>query len=82
MLTWKIIIEVMVKNFFCVLVMHLFEPLSHVRKGRPVTLNESEFQFVSDLKDWSESNAQNLKKNGAELFLLRNLSRGKRRGIF
>ncbi len=66
---------------------HLFQPLFHVRKGGkitilPVALNESEFQFVTDLKEWSESNAQELKKDGVELFLLRNLSRGKGVGFF
>ncbi|MGM0655520.1 MAG: DEAD/DEAH box helicase family protein [Thermodesulfobacteriota bacterium] len=67
--------------------MHLFQPLFHVRKGGkitilPVALNESEFQFVTDLKDWSETNAEQLQKDGAELFLLRNLSRGKGVGFF
>lgn len=67
--------------------MHLFQPLFHVRKGGkitilPVALNESEFQFVTNLKDWSESNAAELEKNGIELFLLRNLSRGKGVGFF
>ena len=67
--------------------MHLFQPLFHVRKGGkitilPVALNESEFQFVTDLKDWSETNAAELQKDGVELFLLRNLSRGKGVGFF
>jgi hypothetical protein len=67
--------------------MHLFQPLFHVRKGGkitilPVALNESEFQFVTDLKDWSETNAEQLQKDGAALFLLRNLSRGKGVGFF
>jgi len=67
--------------------MHLFQPLFHVRKNGkitilPVALNESEFQFVTDLKDWSETNAEQLQKDGAELFLLRNLSRGKGVGFF
>ncbi|MDY0281475.1 MAG: DEAD/DEAH box helicase family protein [Salinivirgaceae bacterium] len=66
---------------------HLFQPLFHVRKGGkitilPVALNESEFQFVTDLKDWSETNAAELQKDGVELFLLRNLSRGKGVGFF
>ncbi len=67
--------------------MHMFQPLFHVRKGGkitilPVTLNESEFQFVIDLKEWSEANAEELEKDGVELFLLRNLSRGKGVGFF
>lgn len=66
---------------------HLFQPLFHVKKGGkitilPVTLNESEFQFVTDLKDWSETNAAELQKERVELFLLRNLSRGKGVGFF
>ena len=67
--------------------MHLFQPLFHVRKSGkitilPVALNKSEFQFVTDLKDWSESNAIELENGGVELFLLRNLSRGKGVGFF
>ncbi|MDY0222790.1 MAG: DEAD/DEAH box helicase family protein [Desulfobacterium sp.] len=67
--------------------MHLFQPLFHVRKGGkitilPVALNESEFQFVTDLKEWSEINAETLQNDGVELFLLRNLSRGKGVGFF
>jgi hypothetical protein len=67
--------------------MHLFQPLFHVRKGGkitilPVALNESEFQFVTDLKEWSETNAEDLENEGIELFLLRNLSRGRGIGFF
>ncbi len=67
--------------------MHLFQPLFHVRKGGkitilPVALNESEFQFVKDIKKWSETNTAELEKEGTELFLLRNLSRGKGVGFF
>ena len=68
---------------------HLFQPLFHVRKGGkitvlPIALNESEFQFVTDLKKWveTETNAAELQKDGVELFLLRNLSRGKGVGFF
>ena len=66
---------------------HLFQPLFHVKKGGkitilPVALNESEFQFVTDLKEWSEANAVELQKDGVDLFLLRNLSRGKGVGFF
>jgi hypothetical protein len=43
--------------------MHLFQPLFHVRKNGkitilPVALNESEFQFVTDLKEWSETKSR------------------------
>ena len=66
---------------------HLFEPLFHVRRGGkitilPVVLNESEFQFVEDLKEWCETNQAQLAADGAELFLLRNMSRGKGVGFF
>lgn len=66
---------------------HLFEPLLHVGKGakidvRPVSLNESEFQFVNDLKEWSLKKEESLKEAGCDLFLLRNLSVGKGVGFF
>ncbi|MDA3822791.1 MAG: DEAD/DEAH box helicase family protein [Bacteroidales bacterium] len=66
---------------------HLFQPLFHVRKGGvitilPVTLNESEFQFVTDLKDWCQKNESLLKDQSSELYLLRNMSRGKGVGFF
>ncbi|MGI9256335.1 MAG: DEAD/DEAH box helicase family protein [Salinispira sp.] len=66
---------------------HLFQPLFHTRRGGkitilPVVLNESEFQFVTDLKNWTESNAAKRADDGVELFLLRNLSRGKGVGFF
>ncbi len=66
---------------------HLFQPLFHVRKGGkitvlPVTLTESEFQFVKDLKDWCTANTDLLEAQGSELFLLRNMSRGKGVGFF
>ena len=48
----------------------------------PVTLNESEYQFVQDMYDWSQSNQSNAYRNGKELYLLRNLSRGKGIGFF
>jgi hypothetical protein len=67
--------------------MHMFQPLFHVEKGGkitilPVALNASEFQFVVDLKNWYEYEASNLQSRGVELFLLRNLSRGKGVGFF
>ena len=66
---------------------HLFEPLLHTRSGgkisnRPVALNESEYQFVIDLKEWNDHNKSALEKEGAELYLLRNMSRGKGVGFF
>ncbi|MFC1652833.1 DEAD/DEAH box helicase family protein [Planctomycetota bacterium] len=66
---------------------HLYQPLFHVRRGGkitvlPVALNESEYQFVEDLKDWCNTNSKQLKKDKSELFLLRNMSRGKGVGFF
>ena len=66
---------------------HLFQPLFHVRRGGkitvlPVALNESEYQFVTDLKGWCDDYKSDLEKNGTELFLLRNMSRGKGVGFF
>jgi hypothetical protein len=66
---------------------HLFHPLFHVRRGGkitvlPVALNESEYQFVTDLKTWCDDRTAILEKDKVELFLLRNLSRGKGVGFF
>jgi len=66
---------------------HLFQPLFHVRENGkvtilPVTLNESEFQFVKDLKNWCETNDEEIQKDNREIYLLRNLSRGKGVGFF
>lgn len=71
----------------CQIGMHLFQPLFHIRKGNkitilPVALNESEFQFVTDLKKWADDNMAEIKNDNIELFLLRNLSRGKGVGFF
>lgn len=71
----------------CTFGTHLFQPLFHVRRGGkitvlPVALNESEFQFVTDLKTWCDAHDIALKKDGTELFLLRNMSRGKGMGFF
>ncbi|WP_059280048.1 DEAD/DEAH box helicase family protein [Dehalococcoides mccartyi] len=71
----------------CNLGIHLFQPVFHVRPGGkitilPVSLNESEYQFVTDLKTWYDSRHKTLKKDGMELFLLRNMSRGKGVGFF
>ena len=66
---------------------HLYEPLFHVKKGGkitiiPVSLNESEYKFVQDMYDWCQSNQAQDFQNGKELFLLRNLSKGKGIGFF
>jgi len=66
---------------------HLFQPLFHVRAGGkvtvlPVALNESEYRFVTDLKKWCGNHKTGLDKDGIELFLLRNMSRGKGVGFF
>jgi hypothetical protein len=66
---------------------HLFQPLFHVRRGGkisilPVALNESEYHFVTDLKTWCIDHKGALEKDGLEIFLLRNMSRGKGVGFF
>ncbi|MBK9622562.1 MAG: DEAD/DEAH box helicase family protein [Candidatus Obscuribacter sp.] len=65
---------------------HLFQPLFHVRRGGkitvlPVALNESEYQFITDLKSWCETRNAGSAED-SELFLLRNLSRGRGIGFF
>ncbi len=71
----------------CSFAKHLFQPLFHVRSGgkitiRPVALNKSEYRFVTDLKSWCDEHKTVLKTAGLELYLLRNLSRGKGVGFF
>jgi hypothetical protein len=66
---------------------HLFQPIFHVRRGGkiiilPVALNESEYQFITDLKIWCDNHKSILEADGMELFLLRNQSRGKGVGFF
>ena len=66
---------------------HLYQPLLHARKGAaitilPVALNESEYQFVEDLKNWCDTKKDELASKNTEIFLLRNLSRGKGVGFF
>lgn len=73
--------------FACAFGKHLFQPLFHVRKGgkitvTPVVLNASEYQFVTDLKQWCDTNKPTLKNRGIEIFLLRNMSRGRGVGFF
>jgi len=71
----------------CVFGTHLYQPLFYVRKGGkiqvlPVALNESEYQFVTDLKGYCEGKKRDFRKAGWELFLLRNMSRGRGVGFF
>lgn len=66
---------------------HLYEPLLHTRRGSkvkvmPVALNEGEYDFVKALMNWCESNAAALGQKGEEVYLLRNLSRGRGVGFF
>lgn len=65
----------------CLFDVHLYQPVMHVAKNSkiqiaPVSLNESEFQFVEDLRQYLETNT------GEEFYLLRNESRGKGIGFF
>lgn len=58
---------------------HLYNPLLSARSNRikvePVVLEESEFQFVEDLKTWITENQALLDASGEQLYLLRNLVR-------
>jgi hypothetical protein len=71
----------------CVFGPHLYQPLFHVRRGGkiqvlPVALNESEYQFLQDLKKHCEDHKDDFKAAKRELFLLRNMSRGHGVGFF
>lgn len=71
----------------CLFGAHLYAPVLHVSKGSkiqiaPVFLNESEFQFLDDLRIYVEGNQNRLSSGGLELFLLRNESRGRGVGFF
>tara|TARA_E500000318_G_scaffold55118_1_gene51266 strand:+ start:8258 stop:11512 length:3255 start_codon:yes stop_codon:yes gene_type:complete len=71
----------------CLFGAHLYEPVLHVTKGSriqiaPVSLNESEFQFLDDLRIYVERDQSRLASEGIELFLLRNESRGRGIGFF
>lgn len=64
---------------------HLYEPLLYAKSDlieiKPVVLeNEGERDFVLDLKAFVSSNGDSL--NGKEMYLLRNLSRGRGIGFF
>ena len=66
---------------------HLYEPVLHVAKESririaPVSLNKSEFQFLTDLRDYIEREQERLNSEGIEFFLLRNESRGRGIGFF
>jgi hypothetical protein len=65
----------------CLFDVHLYQPVMHVAKNSkiqiaPVSLNESEFQFIEDLRQYLENNTSE------EIYLLRNESRGKGIGFF
>ena len=71
----------------CLFGAHLYEPVLHAAQGgriqiAPVSLNESEFQFLDDLREYIEREQDNLAGDGIELFLLRNESRGRGIGFF
>ncbi|MHA7881140.1 MAG: DEAD/DEAH box helicase family protein [Saccharospirillum sp.] len=71
----------------CLFGTHLYEPVLHAAKGSkiqiaPVSLNESEFQFLDDLRLFIEKEQSRLAAEGIELFLLRNESRGRGVGFF
>jgi len=63
---------------------HLYQPLLYLDTAvveiSPAPLNKGERQFVEDLKVYYEGNLEFFK--GRELFLLRNLSRGRGVGFF
>lgn len=71
----------------CLFGTHLYEPVLHAAKGSriqiaPVSLNESEFHFLDDLRLFIEKDQARLAAEGIELFLLRNESRGRGVGFF
>jgi hypothetical protein len=67
---------------------HLYSPLLHLKKGvdgdlfkiTPTHLNEGEFDFVNDLRDFYQSKPSILADK--EIYLLRNQSKGKGVGFF
>ncbi len=63
---------------------HLYQPLVHVSSGvievKPVSLNEGERDFVVDLEQYYSQNKKFF--DGKELYLLRNMSRGRGIGFF
>jgi hypothetical protein len=63
---------------------HLYEPLLYLEQNvveiSPAPLNKGERQFVEDLRVYYENNKKQFENN--ELYLLRNLSRGRGVGFF
>lgn len=63
---------------------HLYRPLLHFKSDfvdvSPVTLNEGEMEFVADLRTFFDGNPSFFKDQ--ELYLLRNMSRGRGIGFF
>jgi hypothetical protein len=63
---------------------HLYQPLLYVNNDsievKPVPLNKGEKDFVLDLRKYYEGNQQKFKEK--ELYLLRNMSRGRGIGFF
>ncbi len=63
---------------------HLYQPLIHVNSDlivvKPVPLNDGERDFVSDLRAFCEGNTNFFE--GKELYLLRNMTRGRGVGFF
>lgn len=71
----------------CLLANHLYQPLLYAEKGcpisiAPVSLNDSEKNFVVDLMGWLGANESRLLENKTSIFLLRNKSRGSGIGFF
>ncbi|MEZ6142068.1 MAG: DEAD/DEAH box helicase family protein [Zavarzinella sp.] len=60
---------------------HLYQPLLHVKSDHisvtPVSLNKGEKDFVEDLREYFQNHSAN-----RELYLLRNMSRGRGIGFF
>ena len=63
---------------------HLYQPLLHIKSDfvdvSPVSLNEGEKEFVTDLRRYYDGNPSFFKNR--ELYLLRNMSRGRGIGFF
>lgn len=63
---------------------HLYQPLLHFKSDfvdvSPVSLNEGEKEFVTDLRTFYDANSSFFKDH--ELYLLRNMSRGRGIGFF
>lgn len=71
----------------CILGNHLYQPLLYAQKGCPITiapvsLNDSEKDFVIHLMQWLEANEAKLHEKKSSIYLLRNKSRGSGIGFF